>query len=275
MARALAGALKARRKAPSWLGSPVPAVEFLTVLRWRRAPLHTSDAVARALWAFPVVGLVIGLAIFGVERAGREFLPAPGVAVVVLIAWVVVTGGLHLDGLADAADGLFGGRTREQRLTIMHDVRTGTWGTITVSLALLSKFAFVLALPEGGRFGALLLAPVVGRGLVVGAMAAAPYARPDGFGRDLHRTARWAPALLAGAAVLGTAVFAFGPGAIIAALAAAVVTAAVVLYAQRRLGGLTGDVDGALIEVTEIATLLAISAALERDWLSAYVWDGG
>ncbi len=256
-------------------GSPLPAVEFLTTLRWHAVPDRAADAVARSLWAFPLVGLGVGLALFGVERGARELFPAPAEAFLVVLAWVALTGGLHLDGLADAADGLFGGRDRADRLRIMHDVRTGTWGTLALVILLLGKFAALAALPMEGRFAALVLAPVAARGGIVAAMAALPYARPEGFGRSLHAAARGAPAviglltpLLAGGVLLGPE----GVGVAAAVLGAGAITLA---YVRARIGGLTGDLDGALMECTELAALLIAAAAVAQGWAAPLLWDGG
>ncbi len=258
-----------------WFGSPLPALEFLTTLRFHQVPVRGADEVARSLWAVPLVGALIGLALFGIERGGRELAPEAAVAPFVVLGWIALTGGLHLDGVADSADGLFGGRDRAQRLSIMHDVQLGSWGAIAVVMVLLTKVGLVIALAEEGRFAALLLAPVVARGLVVGAMAATPYARESGYGKALHASARGAAAVVAvGIALAGTGILLDAEGLLVAAWGVAVV-AGLAAYARRQVGGLTGDIDGALIEVLEVATLLAIVVGLEQDWLEPLLWNGG
>ncbi len=259
----------------SWLGSPLPALEFLTTLRLHRVPIRSADALARALWAFPLVGAVVGIALFGVERGTRELAPDAAVAALVLLAWIVLTGGLHLDGLADTADGLFGGRDRDGRLAIMRDSRAGSWAIIAVSAALITKFALVLALPIDGRFSALLLAPLLARAVVVPLMAAMPYARPEGFAKTLHASAAWAPALVALALGLAAAGILFDAEGLLIVVWTAMLGAGLACYARVRLGGLTGDVDGALIEILELATLLAAVVALGQGWLDPWLWDGG
>ena len=260
---------------PARLGSPLPAIGFLTVVPYASTPADDSHSLARALWAFPFVGLLIGLALFGLDRGARELLPEAAVAALVVLTWTVLTGGLHLDGLADSCDGLFGGRNREDRLRILRDVHHGTWAIVAVVLALLLKFAFLAALAQDVRFGALLLAPLAARGLVVGAMGLWPYARPQGFSGSLHVAARGWPALLGALLALAAGAVAFGPGGPLLVGAAATAGALTAAYATLRLGGLTGDVDGALIEVVEVTTLLAVVVATHNDWLDPWLWDGG
>ncbi len=256
------------------IGSPLPALEFLTTLRWHAVPVRTSGEVAASLWAFPLAGLLIGLALFGLERGGREIAPEAAVAGVLALAWVLLTGGLHLDGLADTCDGLFGGRDREQRLAIMRDTSTGSWGTIGLVVVLLLKFALLVSLLEGGRFAALLLAPIVARGVIVGLMGAWPYARPEGFGRALHAAAWGAPTVVAIALTLLAAGLLWSGEGLLVVVFVGAVGGLLAWYARSRLGGLTGDVDGALIELLEVATLLAIVVGLEQDWLNPLLWDG-
>lgn len=256
------------------IGSPLPAIEFLTTLRWHSVPVRTSGEVAASLWAFPLAGLLIGLALFGLERGGREIAPEAAVAGVLVLGWVLLTGGLHLDGLADTCDGLFGGRDREQRLSIMRDTSTGSWGTIGLVVILLLKFALLVSLLEAGRFAALLLAPIVARGVIVGLMGTWPYARREGFGRALHDAALGAPTVVAAALTLLAAGLLWSGEGLLVVVFAGVVGAALAWYARTRLGGLTGDVDGALIELLEVATLLATVVGLEQDWLDPLLWDG-
>ncbi len=271
------------RGGPSWLGSPVPALEFLTTLRVRRVsewvPERSAEAIARSRWAFPLVGLLIGLGLFGIERGGRELAPPEAVAAVVVLGWVVLSGGLHLDGLADASDGLFGGRDRASRLAIMRDVQVGSWGVIALGMVLIAKFAMVASLAEEGRFAALGLAPVVGRGVVVGVMTATPYARASGLGQAMHRPASLGlsalgPALVALAVSVAVAGIVLDVEGLVVVVWAVVVAAGASAYAWRKLGGLTGDVDGAVVELVEVAVLLAVVVGFEQGWLSALLWEG-
>ncbi len=154
-------ALGQRNSRGSLMGFVV-ALEFLTRLRVRRTPIGDMHAVAAAQAWFPAIGLVIGAVLLGIDRLATRALPEVSVDVLLVVALAAMTGGLHLDGLADAADGLFGGRDREQRLAIMRDVHAGTYAIIAVAGVLALKWAGLAAMPREVRFEALLLVAVPG-----------------------------------------------------------------------------------------------------------------
>ncbi len=122
----------------------------------------------------------MGLIFWGVWLGLTKILPAAGAAAILLGLTVIITRGLHLDGLADTADGLGGGSTPEERLRIMKDSRVGAFGVISLILVLLMKFAFFLAWAQIGMAGVLLLYPVVSRWGMVLLAFLSPYARPEG-----------------------------------------------------------------------------------------------
>jgi len=236
------------------------AFRYLTVLPLprRRAP---GDLGRAAGW-FPIVGLGLGgcmaLASLAVDR-----LVPPGVGAILLVAlWAGLTGALHLDGLADASDGLGGGWSRERALSIMRDGRSGPFGVTAIVLVLGLKAATVATLPEGLAWRALVLAPVLGRAGPLLLVALCPPARTEGAGHALATGARW-PGLLAGglAAVVVS-------GAMLGAWSALLLTVTALLawgwavYLRRRIGGFTGDTLGALVEVTE-AVCLTVAVSLD------------
>ncbi|MCH8930772.1 MAG: adenosylcobinamide-GDP ribazoletransferase, partial [Proteobacteria bacterium] len=142
-------------------------------------------------------------------------LPIEAVAVVLIVALVLITGGLHLEGLADACDGLFGGHTRDERLAIMRDPRVGVYGVLGLVAVLGLKWAGLQSLPSTVRVEALLLAPTLSRWSMVVAIAAFPYARTEGLGRDFHAKAwPWGVAL-SGATVLAVAGVLLGFGGLV------------------------------------------------------------
>ena len=147
------------------------AVAFLTIV----PAGHTGERPPGYAFAwFPLVGLVIGLLLYGAALVS----PPPLAGYGVLLLWVIVTGGLHLDGYGDACDGLLATTTPQRRLEIMKDPRTGAWAVIGLVLLLLGKFVAI------GQVAPLLLvvAPVAGRWSMVVAAAAFPYARTTGLG---------------------------------------------------------------------------------------------
>ncbi|MEX0975445.1 MAG: adenosylcobinamide-GDP ribazoletransferase [Bacillota bacterium] len=237
------------------------AVSFLT-----RVPLPSSVQLDEASLSesppmFPVVGALIGAAVASFDYLVCLILPSPAVAVVDLAAVFLLTGGLHLDGLLDTADGLLSGKPRERALEIMKDSRVGAMGVAVGILLVGLKVASIAALAGERRFAALLLAPVLGRYAMLTGMTVFPYARTAGGLGSLFKDKvrlHWmvAPGVFAvalAAAVAGV------PG--IAAFAACVLMAlGLGRLVTGRLGGLTGDVHGALCEVAEAAVYVVFAA---------------
>jgi adenosylcobinamide-GDP ribazoletransferase len=193
------------------------------------------------------------------EKVTTLVFPTLLAALLTVTVWKVVTGGLHLDGLADCLDGLVG-RDPEHRLAIMRDSRIGAFGALGLILFLLLELAAVAELPQAVRWRVLLAAPAIARALPPLLARAFPAARPHGHGAafraGLHRGSA-AVALALGAAV---AFGALGPMAAVALAAAVVVALAGGWFMAGRLGGISGDVLGASVEVAELAVLLTVSA---------------
>jgi adenosylcobinamide-GDP ribazoletransferase len=235
------------------------AVGFLT-----RVPVGDKLALGpedlgRALYFFPWAGALLGALLWLVELALRGRFSPELIALALTAVLAALTGGLHLDGVADVCDGLAGSRgDRARALEIMRDSRIGALGALALVLVLLAKLLAVRdLLLLGPRVVVLLaLAPVVARACVVPLIVLLPYARSAGLGSPFHAHGRLAHGLVAvgtGAALAGVA----GGRALPAALVALLVAAALGLWLWRRLGGLTGDAYGAAIELSELAFLLA------------------
>jgi adenosylcobinamide-GDP ribazoletransferase len=216
--------------------------------------------MGRALSYFPLAGAGLGAILAGAAWLLHPHLPPGVLAVLLVAALAALTGGLHLDGLADVADGLGGGHgDRARTLEIMRDSRIGAFGAAALVLVLLAKTAAVAALVAAGEaMWALFCAPVLARAAAVPLVVLFPYARPTGLGRAFHDGGGRRE--LGIAAALGLAAVAW-PGTRVVVPAAAGLAAAglVALAIRRRLGGLTGDVYGAAIEVAE-ATFLVVAS---------------
>lgn len=226
------------------------AVSFLTIL-----PLGYDKArpPGKAFAYFPLVGLLIGALLLLVRAPLENNLSA----LLIVMVWVFITGGLHLDGLADSCDALFAPVSPERRLEIMKDPHIGTWGVVGVVLILLGKFVAV----QYADLTLLLLAPASARVMIVIAAYALPYARQEGLGATMREGLGLTELMMALAYLWGSAV-AFllhrDVPALLALSAGVVCGLLLALWARRRLGGgLTGDVYGLLCEVTELVTLLA------------------
>ena len=230
-----------------------------------RLPVPPGDAArgAAAAWAFPLAGLILGAlaALLGVI-AHAFGLPSPLTALIVLGFLTMATGAIHEDGLADTADGFWGGWTRDRRLEIMKDSRIGTYGVLALILSVAARWAALTLLFEmggGTAAAALLVAAALSRATMPLLMARLPHAREGGLSRSVgvvpSRTAWLALAIGATAALLFTGWS--GLPAIAWVLAAAL---AMGLLARSMIGGQTGDVLGATQQVAEIAILFSLVA---------------
>jgi len=233
------------------------AVLFLTRIPLPRLALSGEDFARSAGW-FSWVGALVLLPVW----AGSQLVGALGVRLAALLAvalWVLTTGGLHLDGLADTVDGLSGGRgERARTLEIMRDSRIGAHGALALSLVLMLKWAALeQVLSLGTRHW--WVAPVAARFAATLCIALFPYARSEGLGGPFVGMVK-VPAILLG--VVPVVLFALwlGPSTWAATGAAVVVALLVSLRVKHRLGGLTGDTYGAAIELAELAALLCCSA---------------
>ncbi len=215
----------------------------------------------RCVWAYPIVGAVLGGLGALVFVAARGLgLPAPLATVWTVATALLLTGALHEDGLADTADGFGGGRSQERKLEIMRDSRIGTYGALALVISVGVRATTMASLPSSGAVAAaLIVAGSLGRGGIVGVVALLPPARPDGLGAALRHTS--AARLTAGLAIATASCALLPMRPAIAALAtAAIATVAVAACARRQIGGYSGDVLGAAEQVTECAVLSALAA---------------
>jgi adenosylcobinamide-GDP ribazoletransferase len=232
------------------------ALTFLTVFPWFRPGEVTPGDLARSLFWFPWVGALLGLIYWGAGILLIRFFLPPAAAALLLVLTVLLTRGLHLDGLADTVDGLGGGRTPEARLAIMKDSHLGAFGAVSLVLVLLLKFAFLLALFDRGMARNLVLFPLISRWGLVLLAALAPYARPGvGLGQAMTEGANLQLTAKATAVTLLLSFLAGGfAGLVIFGLAGLLVWGLSHFFRQQ-LGGVTGDVYGAVNEILEVLVL--------------------
>lgn len=229
-----------------------------------RLPVTTRDAPSpRAAWAWPVAGAAVGaLAALAASAALALSLPAGTAAALALLTAALLTGGLHEDGLADTADGLMGGRSKDRRLEIMKDSRIGSYGTLALLLVTLIRWSALTALVAAGQhWAALLAAGALSRAPMAVLITALPNARGTGLA---HLTGRPPRNALLGALIIAAA-FAFlatGLTLVPMALAIAATTALLARAASRLIGGQTGDILGASQQLAEAAALSLAAASL-------------
>ncbi|MCC6453365.1 MAG: adenosylcobinamide-GDP ribazoletransferase [Caldilineaceae bacterium] len=239
------------------------AATFLTTLPAPKFVVPPGGLGPAGRW-FPLVGLLIGLLLWGVQFLAGHFFPALLTGALVVLAWVALTGGLHLDGLADCCDGLLATTSRERRLEILRDPRTGSFGVLGLVLTLLLKVLAVWLVTAMSLPMALIIAPVWARWLLLLA-ARQPQARPEGLGALF--AAGLTPGVIGMAAVLPLFLLTFAGGrGIVGVLLASLAMLALVRLARQRLGGVTGDVYGLVVEVCEVVLLLVFVAQPYWGW---------
>lgn len=236
------------------------AFMFLTRLPSRTSASWEHDDLAASVLMFPVVGVTVGL--IGALAYGLAWnvgLPPYLAATVTLTALALTTGALHEDGLADVADGFGGGRTRADKLTIMRDSRLGSFGALALMLALIARLGCLAALASPWTVAAALIAAsTISRAAMPVAMVAVPQAREDGLAAKAGRPHAGRIAAAVAAAVLIVWLCLSWYQAIVIVGAVTLVGGLLLILARRQIGGITGDVLGALQQLTEIACLLTI-----------------
>jgi len=240
------------------------ALSFLTIFRIPfTAPVASNKELVAGVACFPLSGLVLGLIYYGAASAFNGRIPSLLLSVLIVSLSVLLTRGLHYDGLADFADGIWGGSTPERRLEIMKDSRSGTFGVLALIMGVSFKIASIDALISGGYLVPLVLAPVFSRFAMAATAYGGKHARKEGLGKlfleDLRIEHLAIAAILTVAAAL--------PAGLRALLYLMPVLGCVILFrliSKRYLGGITGDVLGALNEVSEIIVLVVGACALSH-----------
>jgi adenosylcobinamide-GDP ribazoletransferase len=242
---------------PFWI-----ALQFLSSLPVRLPGMPEPREMGRSLLCYPLVGALFGLLLWLASYL-LQGVAAPLHAAMLLALWVLLSGALHLDGLADSADAWLGGfGDRERTLQIMKDPRSGPIAVVTLVLVLLLKFCALWVLVERGAGALLMLAPVVGRVAMLGLFLVTPYVRKGGLGQALaehlpRRTASWV--------LLGSVSLCLLMGGWLALwplLASLVVFCLLRRLMCRRLGGTTGDTAGAVLELLELTVVLGLALSM-------------
>ncbi|WP_319586953.1 adenosylcobinamide-GDP ribazoletransferase [uncultured Desulfobulbus sp.] len=226
----------------------------------------TAERFVQGMKWMPLVGLLAALPAAAGYLLVDALLGRELAAMVAVIGLITVTGGLHLDGIADTADGLFSYRSRERMLEIMRDSTLGTNGVIALVLTILLKYILLQTIPGTGGVPAVLITPVLGRVALTWHSAAARYAREErGIGDYVNQTglAQAAAATLMSLFLVTSILFLWGVHPSLVPLVVLILHLPPILlavlfaaYLKRRLGGITGDTIGASIELAEILSFL-------------------
>lgn len=245
------------RWGPLWpLGE---ALRFLTIIPIPGLPPMAEASIGRAIPWFPIAGLLLGALLVPLGFVA-DLLWGPTVrAGLLVVAWGILTAGLHLDGVSDTFDAVMSWRPRERKLEIMKDSRIGAMGAMALIAVLLLKVLFLGA--AGGRWlPALLIAPLLGRWADIYGIFWFPPAREGGLGRSFQAHVRRSDFIIATVATLVLVVAIAGGRGLVAALCVWATTRALARWWTRDLGGLTGDTYGALCEIGEVVAIAALAA---------------
>jgi adenosylcobinamide-GDP ribazoletransferase len=241
----------------------VAAVRFLSVLPMpASSQLFEKDEVVPRLVVgsayFPLVGLLLALLLWPLVLVFTPLVPQLALAALLIVALVILTGGLHLDGLMDSCDGLFGGNTRERKLEIMRDSHIGSFGVLGGASILLLKFALLASLRVQALQLALMLTLPSARWAMVLALRVFPSARPTGLGAAFHQAVTTERLVLASIVALAIVLVAGQFIGLIVCVTVTITTLVLGFWITRSIGGLTGDNYGAIEEVAEVVALLVL-----------------
>jgi adenosylcobinamide-GDP ribazoletransferase len=236
------------------------AVRYLTIIPVPGGGTARADDLGRAAGWFPVVGLGLGVVLVGLDRVASAIFPSLLATGVVVTAWKLLAGGLHLDGFADCLDGL-SGRDRDDRLRIMRDSRIGALGAAGLVLILLLAVTALAGLPADLRYRAVLVAPTIGRAAPGVLARLFPPVGAEGQGAAFVRAVRPVAVATGAAFAFAIAALAAGGAGVAAWIGGLGLALATGRFVTARLGGLTGDAFGAAVEIAEVAVLLVMAAA--------------
>ena len=238
------------------------AVQYFTRIRVPAWVGHAPERLTGAVRYFPAIGLIVGASGAAVMWLTSLVLPAPLPAILSTVITVLMTGAIHEDGLADTADGIGGGTTRERALEIMKDPRIGVFGAIALMLALLTKIAALSLMPLWTAIAALVAAHAFSRFCAVLAIFAGRYVGSADRSRSAPVVERVRVGDVIVAAVFGLpALVVFGVSAIVAVIVVLAMVGLLTRWCVRRIGGYTGDTLGATQQVAEIGCYVALLGA--------------
>lgn len=236
------------------------AMQFLTIIPLPFDTRCEKEDLGRSTAFFPLVGLTLGSLLIGLNWLIVPWLARPLCDALLIAALAAVTGGLHLDGLADVCDGLAARGGRERFLAVMKDSHVGAVGAVGLVLVLLLKWQALLAVPVGQKWQALLLFLILSRFGQTQTIVFAKNARQDGLGAVMLNGAGVVQLLVAWGLALAASWLLLGTSGLSVLFAVMLCTWLLKFWFQRRLGGITGDVIGCINELNEIMALIVISA---------------
>ena len=231
------------------------ALQFLTIFPTPIRYKVTAKTSGKSLTYFPLVGLILGAILLGLNYLLILVLPSSIVNALLIIALVILTGAHHLDGFIDTCDGVIAGESKKERLTIMSDSKVGAFGIVGVILLLLLKYVSLSAAPI---LPALLLMPTLSRWAMVSIIFTFPYAKRYGMGLAFKQGASWQRLTITTVISLVVAVALLKLWGLVLMAALWLISFGIASYFRSRLSGLTGDNYGAINELAEVLVLLLL-----------------
>lgn len=239
------------------------AVKFLTILP--SGGEAGEKELGKSTFFFPAVGLLIGSILAGISAGASILFASPLSNALTLLSLIVITGGIHLDGLADTVDGLCSGGNKERVLKVMRDSRVGTMGVLAIIFSLLLKFFSLQEMKEWVRLRALILMPTIGRWALVLSSYNSPYARGGvlGIGKAFTNNVKGKEVTVATITALTATLLLEGVVGVFLFSALTILILSIHRLIKSKINGMTGDTLGAMCESAEVLTLLGI-VAIER-----------
>ena len=243
------------------------ALQFLTIIPLPRKIEVKPEELGRSAGYFPVIGLIIGLILAGLNWVFSLVLPPVVVNALLVVSLVILSGALHLDGFIDTCDGIAGHRTAPERWQVMQDSRVGAFGIVGALCLLLVRYTSLISIPESLLTATLILMPLTGRWAMVYAIFAYPYAKPSGLGKGFKQGVSWRQFTQATIITWGVAVVLFRAAGLVIMLGTWIIATATATCLKRKFTGLTGDTYGAINEVAEVGMFVLTSLLAYNHWL--------
>ncbi len=236
------------------------ALSFLTILPSGRLEEAGKKEFAASIKYFPVVGLILGLIIAAIYSLASLKLAQQATSAIAIVSLIILTRALHVDGLADTFDGLLGGKNKEHMLSIMKDSRIGSFGAVAITSVTILKIFLLSAVTLKLKIFAIVMFPVVGRWAATYTLVTQPYVSDKvGLGSLFMDGASSRSLLISSLITVAVAAALLQKNAVFIMAAALAFVILYIKFVEVRLGGMTGDTVGALIELTEVVALLAIA----------------
>lgn len=241
----------------------VYAIQHLTIIPLSNSRPFDEIELGRSSMFFPLVGLILAILIIAIDWLAGSIFPTSVRPAIMIVSLILLTGGIHLDGFMDTADGVLSGRSRERKLEIMRDSRVGAFGVLALFCLLLLKYSLLASFTGNAIYPPLIMMAVFGRGAMTLAIAKFPYAREEGLGNIYLKYTGNFEIFVAGLISFVIAIACSGAGGLLLLLIIVIFACLICNYFRKILGGLTGDTYGALNEILEVLLLLIYIPAIK------------